>query len=223
MKKHQHPKTVSQRDLASTCCAALCFKPCFAFDPMSSWHSVAGYGFVCGRRRGSWVRRSEMRSEEERFFQKRDTGNWWCRTDCSDCASVTNEAAEPPQTLIQEKTNILEEDAGRMGNDSLAEGHWTGSSSGTRRNKKRQSISRHSRMRSTGRSRASRPRSRSWRRRHDHSGVTRTGETADRRANCGCTSISGRGRRDAEVGNTRNSTNYEVIGEGSVDVSRSTS
>ena len=40
--------------------------------------------------------------------RKCSTGNWWCRMDCRHSASVTNEAAEPPQTSTQEKINILE-------------------------------------------------------------------------------------------------------------------
>ena len=70
-----------------------------------------------GRRRGSWVGRSEIRSEDEWFFQKCSTGNWWSRTDCRHCSSVTNEAAGPPQTSIQEKVTILENTLVGMGNE----------------------------------------------------------------------------------------------------------
>ena len=49
-----------------------------------------------------------MRSEDEWFCQTCSIWNWWSRTDCRHCASVTNEAAEPPQTSTQEKLNILE-------------------------------------------------------------------------------------------------------------------
>ena len=45
-------------------------------------------------RRGSWGVKSEVHSEDERFCQKCSTGNWWSRTDCRHCASVTNETAD---------------------------------------------------------------------------------------------------------------------------------
>ena len=54
-----------------------------------------------------------MRSEDEWFCQKCSTGNCWSRTDCRHCSSVTNKAAELPQTSIQEKISILE----KMGNE----------------------------------------------------------------------------------------------------------
>ena len=101
----------------------LCFKPCFAFDSMSSWYNAAGYGWSgpCGswsaRRRGSWLGRSEVRSEDEWFCQKCNTGNCWSRMVCRHSASVTNEAAEPPQTSTQEKINILEKTRVGMGNE----------------------------------------------------------------------------------------------------------
>ena len=68
---------------------------CFAVDQMSSWHSLAGYrwygsyGSWYGRRRGSWGGKSEVRSDVEWFCHKCGTGNWWSRTDCRHCASVT--------------------------------------------------------------------------------------------------------------------------------------
>ena len=45
------------------------------------------------------------------------TRNWWSRTECRHCASVTNEAAELPQTSIQEKIAVLENTLACMGND----------------------------------------------------------------------------------------------------------
>ena len=57
-------------------------------------------------------------------------GNWWCRTDCRHSASVTNEAAEPPQDLDPGENQHPGEDAGRNGHRraflSLAEGYWRG-------------------------------------------------------------------------------------------------
>ena len=61
-----------------------------------------------GRRRGSWCGKSEVRSEVEWFCQKCGTENWWSRTDCRHCASVTNDAADAPQTSVQEKIAVLE-------------------------------------------------------------------------------------------------------------------
>ena len=43
--------------------------------------------------------------------------NWWSRTDCTHCRSVTNEAAQPPQTSTQEKIDILEKTLAVMGNE----------------------------------------------------------------------------------------------------------
>ena len=67
-------------------------------------------GSFDSRRTSTWQleERSEMRSEDEWFCQTCSIGNWWSRTDCRHCASVTNEAADPPQTSTQEKLNILE-------------------------------------------------------------------------------------------------------------------
>ena len=61
--------------------------------------------------------KSEVRSEVEWFCQKCGTGNWWSRTDCRHCASVTNDAADAPQTSAQEKIAVLEKMLAGMGND----------------------------------------------------------------------------------------------------------
>ena len=58
-----------------------------------------------------------MRFEDEWFCQKCSTGKWWIRTDCRHCSVVTNEAAELPQTSIQEKISILEKTLSGMGNE----------------------------------------------------------------------------------------------------------
>ena len=78
----------------------LCIKHlCFASDQMSSWYSAAAYGWSGSyagwyeRRRGSWCGKSEVRYEVEWFCQKCGAGNWWSRTDCRHCASVTNDDA----------------------------------------------------------------------------------------------------------------------------------
>ena len=90
---------------------------------MSSWYNAVGYGWSgsygtwYGRRRGSWGGKSEVRSEDERFCQKCSTGNWWSRTECRHCASVTNETAELPQTSIQKKTAVVERTLACTGND----------------------------------------------------------------------------------------------------------
>ena len=90
---------------------------------MSSWYSAAGYGWSgsygswYGRRRGSWGGKSEVRSDVEWFCQKCGTGNWWSRTDCRHCASVTNDDADAPQTSAQEKIAVLEKTLAGMGDD----------------------------------------------------------------------------------------------------------
>ena len=95
----------------------------FAFVQMSSWYSAAGYGWSgsygswYGRRRGSWGGKSEVRSDVEWFCQKCGTGNWWSRTDCRHCASVTNDDADKPQSSAQEKIAILEKTLAGMGDD----------------------------------------------------------------------------------------------------------
>ena len=96
---------------------------CFAFVQMSEWYSAAGYGWSgsCGswygRRRGSLGGKSEVRSEVEWFCQKCGSGNWWSRTDCRHSASVTNTAADAPQTSVQEKIAVWEKTLAGMGND----------------------------------------------------------------------------------------------------------
>ena len=81
----------------------------FAFDQMSSWYSAAGYGWsgsygsLYGRRRGSWGGKSEVRSDVEWFCQKCGTGNWWSRTQCRHCPSVTSDDSDIPQSSTQEK------------------------------------------------------------------------------------------------------------------------
>ena len=73
---------------------------------MFSWYSAAGYGRSgsygswYGRRRDSWGGKSEVRSEDEWFCQKCSAGNWWSRTECGHCASVTNDTADAPQTSM---------------------------------------------------------------------------------------------------------------------------
>ena len=62
--------------------------------------------------------KSEVRSEVAWFCQKCGTGNWWSRTDCRHCASVTNDAADAPQTSVQEKFTLEKTIAG-MGNDEV--------------------------------------------------------------------------------------------------------
>ena len=64
---------------------------------------VGSYGSWYGRRRGSWGGRSEVRSDVEWFCQKCGTGNWWSRTDCRHCASVTSHDSDVPQSSTQEK------------------------------------------------------------------------------------------------------------------------
>ena len=96
---------------------------------MSSWYSPAGHGwsgsYGCwnGRRRGSWGGKSEVRSDVEWFCQKCGTGNWWSLTDCRHCASVTNDDADTPQTLAQEKILVLEKTLADIGDD---EPIWAG-------------------------------------------------------------------------------------------------
>ena len=81
----------------------------FAFDQMSSWHSAAGFGWYgsygswYGRRRSSWGGKSEVRSDVEWFCQKCGTGDWWSRTDCRHCASVTSDDSDIPQSSTREK------------------------------------------------------------------------------------------------------------------------
>ena len=40
--------------------------------------------------------------------QQCGAGNWWSRTDCRHCVSVTNDTADAPQTSLQEKIALLE-------------------------------------------------------------------------------------------------------------------
>ena len=85
-------------------------------DRERSWYSAAGYGWSGSY--GSWYgRRREVRSDVEWFCQKCGTGNWWSRADCRHCASVTNDAADAPQTSVQEKIAVLEKTLAGMGND----------------------------------------------------------------------------------------------------------
>ena len=53
----------------------------------------------------------------EWFYQKCGTGNWWSRTDCRHGASVANDAADAPQTSVQEKIAVLKKTLTGMGND----------------------------------------------------------------------------------------------------------
>ena len=92
---------------------------------MSTWYSVAGYGWSgsygnwSGRRRGSWGGKPEIRSEDEWYCPKCTTGNWWSRTECRHCTSVTTDTqtADLPQTSVQEKIAVLEKTLATMGTD----------------------------------------------------------------------------------------------------------
>ena len=63
------------------------------------------------------VESREVRSDVEWFCQMRGTGNWWSRTDCRHCASVTNDDADALQTSAQEKIALLEKTLAGMGDD----------------------------------------------------------------------------------------------------------
>ena len=103
---------------------------------MSLWYSPAGYGWYgsygswCGRRRGSWGGKSEVRSDVEWFCQKCGTGNWWSLTDCRHCASVVSDDVDIPQSSTQENC-CFGEDAGWYGRRRAYLGWQESSGEGT--------------------------------------------------------------------------------------------